>query len=1284
MRSLRSNWASDTALAAGVIVSLLGVSVLVAWQLHLLVLLQVLPVLAPMHRMTALGTAMCGVAMVFAALGYKRASALSALVPLSLAVLVLSEYLLNTDFGIDQLLGPDYVRVRTSSPGRMSPASAVCQIMYSLAVLALSSKRLARWASAIAGVIGSGLATVGFISVWALSLLHSEAFAWGGLTRLSIPSSISYALLGGGLLALAVQERRGRVSGWAPAAVGISAAAGVLGVWQAIVEHNEGDWELISNVIMAGGLLMALLLGVAVYQTQRARSRNEALRQSEEQFREIFQESPIGIVLVGRDFRMVSVNSAYCRMLGYSEKQLAALTPMDLTHPDDQELTRKALGEFFKTGSLLQRLEKRYVKSNGEIMWGAITNSAIHDTHGKPLYSIAMVEDITERKRAEDELRTLTQRLSLATRSASAGVWEWDLSTNISIWDDMMFQIFAMPKRAGVARQEWVRLIHREDKAKVKAFSVAIFQDKAQDEVEFRIFRPDGSMRYVSALGGPILDDHGAVTGMVGIAIDITERKQEEERLRALSTRFAQASQFASITVWEWDPRTRAYAWDDAFAVTGIPKSDLVPLETWAQRIHPDDRAANEAALNRVVQRKTQESLEVRFYGSDGTLRHLYAAGGPVLDRKGEVVRVVGISIDITKRKQEEERLRALSTRFAQVTQFASMAIWEWDPRAQVFLWDDTAFAMTGIPKADFVPYQTWLQALHPDDRAEAEGRLERIVRSKTQESVEFRVIWPDGTVRHLYAAGGAVLDDSSGEVIRVVGIAIDITERKQEEERLRALSTRFAQVTQFASMAIWEWDPHAQVFLWDDTAFAITGIPRADSVSFETWDQSIHPEDRAANAATLDRIVRGKTQESLEFRFYRRDGALRHLYAAGGPVLDSNGEVVRVVGIAIDITERKQEEERLRALSFRFAQATRFASMAVWEWDPRTRTHVWDDSGYAMAGIAKREFLPHEKWEQTVHPDDRAGANAALERIVRSKTQESMEFRVLRPDLTIRHIFAAGGPVLDSRGEVVRVIGIASDITERRRLEADLETTREQAAASARLSALGMMAGGVAHEINNPLSIIHAMASDLAEMVATDGSVPPEVVSRKSTVIRETAERIAKIVKSLRQISREGSSDTFHPTSVAKILAETLHICRAKFAANGVELLLPGTIPELSVPCREVQIAQVLLNLLQNAFDAALEREGDRWVRVDVVPRDGTVVISVVDSGPGIPLELRARVMEPFFTTKPVGKGTGLGLSLSKTIAEDHGGSLEFGEDGGGHTRFSLVLPRARKAEAA
>jgi two-component system, NtrC family, sensor kinase len=239
---------------------------------------------------------------------------------------------------------------------------------------------------------------------------------------------------------------------------------------------------------------------------------------------------------------------------------------------------------------------------------------------------------------------------------------------------------------------------------------------------------------------------------------------------------------------------------------------------------------------------------------------------------------------------------------------------------------------------------------------------------------------------------------------------------------------------------------------------------------------------------------------------------------------------------------------------------------------------------------------------------------------------------------------------------------------------QAELEANRMQMVVSDRLSALGMMAGSLAHEINNPVGCIHALAGDLLDM-AEGGQVPRTAIVQNCSRILQTCDRIARIVKSLRTIARDGSADTSQPAAVAKIVEQTLELCKERFRANGVSVLLPSIDRDLCVPCREVQIAQVLLNLLQNAFDAVLEQDGEKWVRLELAVRDQSLVLSVIDNGRGVPPELRHRIMEPFFTTKPVGKGTGLGLSLSKAIAEQHGGKLELSETDG-HTCFSLLLP--------
>jgi len=258
-------------------------------------------------------------------------------------------------------------------------------------------------------------------------------------------------------------------------------------------------------------------------------------------------------------------------------------------------------------------------------------------------------------------------------------------------------------------------------------------------------------------------------------------------------------------------------------------------------------------------------------------------------------------------------------------------------------------------------------------------------------------------------------------------------------------------------------------------------------------------------------------------------------------------------------------------------------------------------------------------------------------------------------------------------------VITAIRDVTDRKRLETNLESSRHQITLSARLSALGTMAGGIAHEINNPLAIISAIADNLRDLAEAGEATSEKVLHAADRMLAGT-DRIGKIVRSLRYLARDGSRDPWDKASVKDVVSRTLDLTIERFRQNSVELRVAPIDPELWLDCREVNVSQILLNLLQNAFDAAFEGTAEKWVRLEVEAGEGEVTFSVIDSGQGVPPEIRTRIMEPFFTTKPVGKGTGLGLSLSKQMALEHGGRLDLGEVDG-CTCFSLHLPRTQES---
>ncbi len=227
----------------------------------------------------------------------------------------------------------------------------------------------------------------------------------------------------------------------------------------------------------------------------------------------------------------------------------------------------------------------------------------------------------------------------------------------------------------------------------------------------------------------------------------------------------------------------------------------------------------------------------------------------------------------------------------------------------------------------------------------------------------------------------------------------------------------------------------------------------------------------------------------------------------------------------------------------------------------------------------------------------------------------------------------------------------------------------------SSRLASLGEMAGGIAHEINNPLAIISGKSQRIRRLLLEGDSQNKETLMGDLNKIDQTIERIAKIIQGLRSFSRDGAKDDFSCYPVKDICENTLELCRSRFHNAGIELTLPDVDNKLHIECRPVQIEQVLLNLLNNAFDA-VSGLAVKWVKVSLTSSETDIELSVTDSGNGIPTSVQSKLMQPFFTTKPVGKGTGLGLSICKGIVESHGGQFTY-DTSSKNTRFVVCLPK-------
>jgi len=276
---------------------------------------------------------------------------------------------------------------------------------------------------------------------------------------------------------------------------------------------------------------------------------------------------------------------------------------------------------------------------------------------------------------------------------------------------------------------------------------------------------------------------------------------------------------------------------------------------------------------------------------------------------------------------------------------------------------------------------------------------------------------------------------------------------------------------------------------------------------------------------------------------------------------------------------------------------------------------------------------------------------------------------------------FFKASPIYDSE-QLIRFFELLSAqlsaVVARHRAQVETRKHLARLANASKMATLGEIAAGVAHEINNPLHTL-TLTSHLLQRLANAGRWSAEAILPQLDKVETCVHRMATIVSELKAFSRDSSQDDYKLAPLSTVINETLDLCHSRLLSKNVEVMVSEVPNEWGAECRPSQISQVLLNLLNNAFDAVRQQK-IRWIKLEVLDKGSLFEISVTDSGPGIPNDVARRIMDPFFTTKPPGKGTGLGLSISSNIMTDHGGALAL-DSTSPNTRFVMTLPKTREA---
>ncbi len=761
------------------------------------------------------------------------------------------------------------------------------------------------------------------------------------------------------------------------------------------------------------------------------------------------------------------------------------------------------------------------------------------------------------------------------------------------------------------------------------------------------------------------------------------ERREAEMALRIAHGQLSQLMERSPVVLYvlklDGDAIIPQLASEHIVELLGFTPAETLTYQWWLGRLHPDDREAALASFGETLEAGTSRT-EYRLQHKQGDYRWIDDSRRVLRDASGKPIEFIGVWSDISERKRAEEvlgraagtvardRRRSVRLELAilvlaagSVYALAAAFGWfeslrGWFPARNLQQWHELMFAVIFAAAGLAVfAFRRWRET-----ETELTGHQQvRTALGLLHDELDVRVKQRTAELR------------GANEALRS-----EIADRQRAVEALRVSEERFRSYFELGLIGMAITAPTLEILEVNDELGKILGYS-GDELRGKKWTEFTHPDDIAASEAQYARISSGASDGySQEKRYLHKDGRVVFATLAVRCARRPDGAVDYLIALVQDITERKQAERALVESEARFRALAENIQEVFWITRPNRPGMDYVSPGYERIWgrtCASLYAAPLE-WLQSVHPDDRDRIQAAVKAKQEAGTYDE-EYRILRPDGSERWIRDRAFPVRGPDGTLQHMVGVAEDITESKRLH-------EQFLRAQRMEAIGTLAGGIAHDLNNILAPVLMVPALLR------GAIKTESDQKLLDMIEQGAQRGSSIVRQLLTFSR-GSGGERVSVQLRHLVKEMVGIMRETFPRDiAIEESAARELwPVLGDP---TQLHQVLMNLCVNARDAMpdggilrLAAQNLELGPADVQPHPQAkpgrfVALSVADSGHGIPAEIVGRIFDPFFTTKPPSKGTGLGLSTVLGIVRSHQGFITVASAPGQGTTFTIHLPAA------
>lgn len=636
----------------------------------------------------------------------------------------------------------------------------------------------------------------------------------------------------------------------------------------------------------------------------------EQLFESEFRFSKLYENGPFGMVMADKGFRFKKANPEFCTIMGYTEAELMDFTFKDLTHPDDIARDLINIKKLMSKEISVYKTEKRYVRKDGQVLWGSLTVTATYDSEGGFLYYLGVVEDITRRKQAEENLIKSKKLLSETESMGRVGGWEFNIDTMVQTWTDEVYRIHEVDSDFNPNVDNGIVFYTPESRPVIEKAVQRVLDSGEPFDLELEIITAKGNLRKVHTIGKADFDSRR----VYGFFQDITERKKLEESILKNEARLSSIFEQANDGIYIISADNRYLDVNEkGLQLLGYLKEELLKLSV-ADVLHPDEvsRLAIEPPK---MMSGIPHFAEWQHMRKDGS-----TFPGEVSAKKLNENSYLAIVRDLTERKQAEGKIHELNERISTATRASQVGIWDWDIKNNVLTWDDQMYKLYGLKREEFAgAYEAWVNGLHPDDREYSQNETQLALFGEKDYDAEFRIVWPDGTVRYCKAKGEVFRNDI-GEPVRMVGVNYDITDRKLIEKELQKSEEYLKLGYETANLGIWKNDLKTMDVEFDEQARIHYGFDDY-VVTLSEVIARIHPDDMNRLQTEIENATgpAGTGRYSTEYRVIHPDGSVHWLFIGVRVNFEGEGENRKSVigyGTSLDITQIRQAEENIRRLN--------------------------------------------------------------------------------------------------------------------------------------------------------------------------------------------------------------------------------------------------------------------------------------------------------------------------------------------------------------------------------